>query len=389
MAKKHILGTDKLFAETEQVTAIFARGDVPQQLVPLSRLVPNRFNARQAYSRETLGELIQSMQTYGFIGALDGRELPDGRVELAYGSRRLLAAGTVNIAAIPVFLHEWDDQQMRSIALIENLAREDLTLLDEANTVGQMRDLLGLSTREICERVGKPRSWVQDRLALSGAPEDVKAMVVNRPDTLRAARFISRLADPDSRRVLRERVLNQDMTTRQIQVAIQQIEQGEPVSDALTKAMALSEPPPAPVSAGLDAIAEPPAGATAPLRASMPPATSAKLDAEQADPSAGQVFTQEVPFTASFSTLQPAGLFADEPEVDVRASAQSRAMPLDSRWPSTGGPLIILACEAVEGFDAKALPQTEVSTVLDWLKQLVDRATGLIDVLEHRSTPRT
>ena len=123
MAKKHIAGTDRLFEETERVTAIFARGDdVPQQFVPLPRLVPNRFNPRQNYSRETLNELVQSMQTYGFIGALDGRELPDGRVELAYGSRRLLAAKAVNIAAIPVFLHQWDDEQMRFIALIENLS---------------------------------------------------------------------------------------------------------------------------------------------------------------------------------------------------------------------------------------------------------------------------
>lgn len=367
MAKKRILGTDKLFEETEQLTTIFARGSgTPQQFVPIQRLLPNRFNPRQVYSRESLDELIQSMQTYGFIGALDGRELPDGRVELAYGSRRLLAAKMVNIPAIPVFLHDWSDDQMRFIALVENLAREDLSPIDEANTVGQLHELLGLSAREISERVGKPRSWVQDRLALFRAPDDVKEMVAARPDTLRAARFIARLPDAETRRVLCEKVRNQELTTRQIQLAIQQIEQGATVSEALAKAVALLAPSQPSV---------PPVRSSAELHDGADrPAVSAESAIDLNAVEAPNVFEQEVPFSAALSPLQQADL----------SSLSAARVSYGGQWPSKGTPLIILACEALDGFDPYALSSDEIAVALDWLKQLVDKATMLLEILERR-----
>lgn len=391
MAKKHILGTQQLFDETERVTAIFARGDnAPQQFVPLSRLVPNRFNPRQNYSRETLDELIQSMQVYGFIGALDGRELPDGRVELAYGSRRLLAAKAVNIASVPVFLHQWDDEQMRFIALIENLAREDLTPIDEAYTVGQMRDLLGLTTREIGDRVGRPRSWVQDRLALHSAPDDVREMVISRPDTLRAARFIARLPDARDRRALAEKMLNQDVTTRQVQLAIQQIEAGVSVDDALERAVALSEMPPAAPSAE-PVRAEPATEPAAPAHLPANQPASRKPPPPSVEPpddfarGSSQVFEQEVPFSAAVGPLQrTAASLAGTGQPAAVAAAPGRAPAPDSRWPSTGSPLIILACEAVDSFDPEALPHGEVAAALDWLRQLATKTTALIRALERR-----
>ena len=171
MAKKRIQRTDRLFEETKAVTSIFAQeSERVRHSVSTHRLVPNQFNPRQAYSRETLEELARSMREYGFIGALDGRQLSDGRVELAYGSRRLLAAKMAHIQTVPVFLHDWDDDQMRFMCLVENLTHEDLTPIDEAAAVGRMRDELGLSTREISHRASKPRSWVRDRLALFDAP---------------------------------------------------------------------------------------------------------------------------------------------------------------------------------------------------------------------------
>ncbi len=230
--------TEELFKETETVSALFAqRENGSQQYVPLQNLVPNRFNPRQAYSREGLNELIESIQTYGFIGALDGRRLPDGRVELAYGSRRLLAAKAASLQTLPVFIHNWNDDQMRFIALVENLAREDLTPVDEANTVGHLHEDLDMSTREISRRIGKPRSWVQDRLALYRAPQDVKDMVEARTDTLRVARFLARIDDEESRRILQEKVLRQEITTRHVQQAVQQLEQGLPIGEALVVAL--------------------------------------------------------------------------------------------------------------------------------------------------------
>ena len=103
-------------------------------------------------------------ETVTIEGGDKRRDLPDGRVELAYGSRRLLAAKAADIQAIPVFLHDWDDDELLFISLTENLIREDLTPHEQAQTVGQMHETLGFSIREIARRTGKPKSWVEDRL---------------------------------------------------------------------------------------------------------------------------------------------------------------------------------------------------------------------------------
>jgi ParB family chromosome partitioning protein len=187
---------------------------------------PNPFNPRQDFAVE---DLVASMREHGFIGALDGR-LVEGRVQLGYGSRRLLAAREVGIERLPVYLHDdWDDQQMLVIALVENVQREDLTPLQEAAAVGQMHQNLGWSVREIAKRTGKPKSWVQDALALFRAPEDVKAMVRDRPDSIRQARFIARLPEEEDRQQLVEKVLARELTTAQVVEVVQAVEKGQDV----------------------------------------------------------------------------------------------------------------------------------------------------------------
>jgi len=204
---------------------------------------PNPFNPRQDFAVE---DLVASMREHGFIGALDGR-LVEGRVQLGYGSRRLLAAKEVGIERLPVYLHDdWDDQQMLVIALVENVQREDLTPLQEATSVGQMHQNLGWSVRDIARRTGKPKSWVQDVLALFKAPEDVKVMVRERPDSIRQARFIARLPDERDRQQLVEKVLARELTTAQVVEVVQAVEQGQDVERAVAS---LLSPPVAALAA--------------------------------------------------------------------------------------------------------------------------------------------
>jgi len=197
---------------------------------------PNPFNPRQDFAVE---DLVASMREHGFIGALDGR-LVEGRVQLGYGSRRLLAAREASIERLPVYLHDdWDDQQMLVIALVENVQREDLTPLQEASSVGQMQQNLGWSVRQIARRTGKPKSWVQDALALFKAPEDVKAMVRERPDSIRQARFIARLPEEKDRQFLEEKVLARELTTAQVVEMVQAVEEGQDVERAVASLLAL------------------------------------------------------------------------------------------------------------------------------------------------------
>jgi ParB family chromosome partitioning protein len=230
MPKKPTI-TGEILVESEALERLIGiRERATLHDVLIEDIDPNPFNPRQDFAVE---DLVASMREHGFIGALDGR-LVEGRVQLGYGSRRLLAAKEAGIERLPVYLHDdWDDQQMLVIALVENVQREDLTPLQEAASVGQMHQNLGWSVREIAKRTGKPKSWVQDALALFRAPEDVKAMVRERPDSIRQARFISRLPEEKDRRLLEEKVLARELTTAQVVEMVQAVEEGQDVERAV------------------------------------------------------------------------------------------------------------------------------------------------------------
>jgi ParB family chromosome partitioning protein len=254
MPKKPII-TGEILEESEALERLIgARERATLHDVLIGDIDPNPFNPRQDFAVE---DLVASMREHGFIGALDGR-LMEGRVQLGYGSRRLLAAKEVGIERLPVYLHDdWDDQQMLVIALVENVQREDLTPLQEATSVGQMHQNLGWSVRDIARRTGKPKSWVQDALALFKAPEDVKAMVRERPDSIRQARFIARLPEERDRQHLVEKVLARELTTAQVVEVVQAVEQGQDVERAVTSL--LSPPVAALAAVELDSASEKPA----------------------------------------------------------------------------------------------------------------------------------
>ena len=237
MPKKPTI-TGEILVESEALERLIGiRERATLHDVLIEDIDPNPFNPRQDFAVE---DLVASMREHGFIGALDGR-LVEGRVQLGYGSRRLLAAKEAGIERLPVYLHdEWDDQQMLVIALVENVQREDLTPLQEAASIGQMHQNLGWSVREIAKRTGKPKSWVQDALALFRAPEDVKAMVRERPDSIRQARFIARLPEERDRQQLVEKVLARELTTAQVVDVVQAVEEGQDVERAV---VSLLSPP--------------------------------------------------------------------------------------------------------------------------------------------------
>lgn len=90
--KRRVDKADPLLAESAALAALLgAREEAEEHWVPVEQLVPNHYNPRQQYDPVSLQELADSMREHGFLGALDGRRLDDGRVEVAYGSRRLLA----------------------------------------------------------------------------------------------------------------------------------------------------------------------------------------------------------------------------------------------------------------------------------------------------------
>ncbi len=166
----------------------------------VERIDPNPFQARKAFV--DIDDLEQSIRSHGFTSRLRVRPHPtiEGRFQLVYGERRLRAAIAAGLTQIPVEVAAHRDDEMIEIGLVENIQRADLQPLEEAAALKALMDRTGYSIRQLAERIGKSPGYVQGRLEVLRAPVDVREMVVERPDTLQAARVLARLPDAAARR---------------------------------------------------------------------------------------------------------------------------------------------------------------------------------------------
>jgi ParB family chromosome partitioning protein len=352
MPKKPTI-TGEILEESEALERLIgARERAALHDVLIEDIDPNPFNPRQDFAVE---DLVASMREHGFIGALDGR-LREGRVQLGYGSRRLLAAKEAGIERLPVYLHDdWDDQQMLVIALVENVQREDLTPLQEATSVGQMHQNLGWSVREIARRTGKPKSWVQDALALFRAPGDVKAMVSERPDSIRQARFIARLPEERDRGFLEEKVLARELTTAQVVEIVQTVEEGRDVEQAVAS------------------LLSPPV-----VSAVEPPVVSPSAEFTPSEAEGLRTGPVEPPVAAPSAAVEPVPALSEGPAVSRQAAVPAEERLLDPR------PILRAVRDQLRQIDAEHLDALEPRRgwgIRKLLEEIIAEATALRDRL--------
>ncbi len=207
--------TDDRSIEQTSVARLFVLENAPRPVLRdliLERIEPNPFQARQTFP--DLEELADVIRVQGFTSRLRVRSHPtkENYFQLVYGERRLRAAALAGLTEVPVEVVEHSDLEMIEIGLAENIQRRDLDPLEEARALRSLMDAHGYSQRQLAERLGKTHGYIQRRLDLLRAPEDVQEMVAARPDTLGAARVLQRLDDPDDRRYLVARVLDGSLT---------------------------------------------------------------------------------------------------------------------------------------------------------------------------------
>jgi ParB family chromosome partitioning protein len=133
-----------------------------------------------------------------------------------YGERRVRAARIAGLTEIPCEITDHTDDELIEIGLAENIQRRDLTPLEEARAFKQLIDKQNYSTRSLAERLGKHRSYIDNRLALLHVPEDVRQMVVQRPDTISSARQIARLKSADDRRPIIEGLVQRQISAADV-----------------------------------------------------------------------------------------------------------------------------------------------------------------------------
>jgi len=149
----------------------------PRELsVALHEIVPNPEQPRREFGEEGVASLAESIRRHGLLQPLVVRRVA-GRFELIAGERRLRAAERAGLESVPVVVREAGPEERLELALIENLQREDLTALEEAEAYRHLIDSYGLTQEEIATRVGKSRPAITNALRLLALPEAVKAQV--------------------------------------------------------------------------------------------------------------------------------------------------------------------------------------------------------------------
>lgn len=168
-----------------------------QEIIRLSidRIRPNPYQPRKSFSRVSLLELSDSIKEYGVLQPVNVRRLSNGTYELVAGERRLKASQMAGLREIPAIVTEINDNDSAIIALIENLQREDLTFMEEAEAYYNLIIEHGLTQDELARKVGKSQSTVANKIRLLKLPPLIKKILYDNDLSERHARALLKLPD--------------------------------------------------------------------------------------------------------------------------------------------------------------------------------------------------
>lgn len=178
--------------------------------VPLGKILPNPAQPRLSYEEESLTELADSIKEHGVLQPILVRPV-GSQYELIAGERRWRASRLAQRDAIPAIVVEFDEQTALEVSIIENLQREDVSPLEEAAMFRKMMDL-GYSVRQLAQKIGKDKGYVENRMRLADAPIEIRELVSVRKDTISHAYELMKIGDERTRRRLAKKVAAGELT---------------------------------------------------------------------------------------------------------------------------------------------------------------------------------
>ena len=172
--------------------------------IPIKFIKPNPYQPRRDFNKKSLEELSQSIKSFGVLQPISVRRLQNENYELIAGERRLRASELAELNEIPAIVLEYKDNESAMIALIENLQREDLNFIEEAEGFNNLILDHGFTQGELAKKMGKSQSTIANKLRLLKLPEDIKRSLIEYDLTERHGRALLKLPDDE----LRQEVLN-------------------------------------------------------------------------------------------------------------------------------------------------------------------------------------
>ena len=179
---------------------------------PIHQLVPNKFQPRKNFEKKQLEELAASIKNRGIIQPIAVRKISDNKFEIIAGERRWRAAQLANMHEVPTVILDANDELAAEFAVLENVQREGLNALEEAEGYQTLINTFGYTQDKIAEMIGKSRAYIANMLRLKKLPNEIQNMVTNGLLTAGHARS---LIDVDKNIELAKVIINKNLSVRQ------------------------------------------------------------------------------------------------------------------------------------------------------------------------------
>lgn len=189
--------------------------------VNIDDLRPNPYQPRKVFDEEALKELSESIKEHGVFQPIIIKKSIKG-YEIIAGERRVKASKLAGKKEIPAIIRDFNDTQMMEIALLENLQRENLTAIEEAQAYQKLQETLSLTQEELAKRIGKSRSHITNMLGLLSLPQIIQDDVNNKKITMGHARVLSKLEDREQQKELERKVIEEGISVRKLEELTQQ-----------------------------------------------------------------------------------------------------------------------------------------------------------------------
>lgn len=222
-------GIEALFEDEPQIEEV---EEVKE--LDLSDIRPNPYQPRKRFDDKSLRELSDSIKENGVFQPIIVRKSVNG-YEIIAGERRYRASKLANKKTIPAIVRKFDESQMMEVAVLENLQREDLTPLEEAQAYEMLQKNLGLTQEEVSKRMGKSRPYIANYLRLLTLPSKTKRLLQHGDLSMGQARTLLGLKDKDKIDALAKRVAKEGMPVRKVEALVSEMNAKKPQKKTVKK----------------------------------------------------------------------------------------------------------------------------------------------------------
>lgn len=184
--------------------------------VKLDDLRPNPYQPRKIFDEDSLNELAASIKEHGVFQPIIVKKSIKG-YDIIAGERRVKASKIAGLTEIPAIVREFNDEEMMEIALLENLERENLTPLEEAEAYKNLIDKLNLTQEELAKKIGKSRSYITNTLGILSLPEKVKTLINEKKLTMGHAKVLSKIGSPEEIDALADKVVEEGLSVHDLE----------------------------------------------------------------------------------------------------------------------------------------------------------------------------